>query len=196
MKWLDVHNLIGFVTLLWAFVVGATGVVNTLTMPALGYWQANGLPKFVARYQGQAVPERLGSLQRAVAAAQAHEPGMTVSFVAFPGGTVSMAHHYAVFMQGESPLTARLLTPVLVDALSGQVTASAPLPWYLKVLLVSQPLHFGDYGGLPLRILWALLDVATIVVLCSGLYLWLGKSRAEARPGGAGRRSEPEAVAS
>jgi uncharacterized iron-regulated membrane protein len=47
------------------------------------------------------------------------------------------------------------------------------LPWYLTALLVSQPLHFGDYGGLPMQILWALLDIATMVVLGSGLYLWL-----------------------
>jgi uncharacterized iron-regulated membrane protein len=40
---------------------------------------------------------------------------------------------------------------------------------------VSQPLHFGDYGGMPMKILWALLDMATIVVLGSGLYLWLRK---------------------
>jgi len=34
-------------------------------------------------------------------------------------------------------------------------------------------LHFGDYGGLPLKIIWALLDLVTITVLGSGLYLWL-----------------------
>ena len=35
-----------------------------------------------------------------------------------------------------------------------------------------QPLHFGDYGGLPLKVIWAALDMLTIVVLGSGLYLW------------------------
>jgi len=40
---------------------------------------------------------------------------------------------------------------------------------------VSQPLHFGDYGGLPLKIVWALLDLIAIVVLGSGVYLWLGR---------------------
>jgi uncharacterized iron-regulated membrane protein len=43
----------------------------------------------------------------------------------------------------------------------------------VTTLLVSQPLHFGDYGGLPMKILWALLDLITIIVLASGLYLWL-----------------------
>jgi uncharacterized iron-regulated membrane protein len=51
------------------------------------------------------------------------------------------------------------------------------LPWYMTTLLVSQPLHFGDYGGMPLKIIWALLDVVTIIVLGSGLYLWLARRR-------------------
>ena len=32
-KWLDLHNLLGIVTLVWAFVVGATGVINTWAEP-------------------------------------------------------------------------------------------------------------------------------------------------------------------
>ena len=43
---------------------------------------------------------------------------------------------------------------------------------------MSQPLHFGDYGGMPMQILWALLDIATIIVLGSGLYLWLKRGNA------------------
>jgi uncharacterized iron-regulated membrane protein len=45
----------------------------------------------------------------------------------------------------------------------------------MKALLLSQPLHFGDYGGVPMQWMWAVLDVVTIIVLGSGLYLWLGK---------------------
>ena len=44
---------------------------------------------------------------------------------------------------------------------------------FLPETVFSQPLHFGDYGGLPLKIIWALFDVAAIVILGSGLYLWL-----------------------
>jgi uncharacterized iron-regulated membrane protein len=45
----------------------------------------------------------------------------------------------------------------------------------VKTLFVSQPLHFGDYGGLPLKIVWALLDILSIVILGSGVYLWVKK---------------------
>lgn len=96
-----------------------------------------------------------------------------MSFVAFPGTAFSSPHHYTVFMRGNTPLTSRLVKPVLMDASNASMTASVELPWYLTALLVSQPLHFGDYGGMPMQILWALLDIATIVVLGSGLYLWL-----------------------
>ena len=51
----------------------------------------------------------------------------------------------------------------------------------MQTLLLSQPLHFGDYGGMPLKVIWALLDIITIVVLISGLYLWLGRRTSAAR---------------
>ena len=51
------------------------------------------------------------------------------------------------------------------------------MPWYAKALALSQPLHFGDYGALPLKLLWAILTIFTMIILGSGLYLWLGKRR-------------------
>jgi uncharacterized iron-regulated membrane protein len=51
------------------------------------------------------------------------------------------------------------------------------MPWYVTTLFISQPLHFGDYGGMPLKILWALLDVLSIFVLGTGVYLWLRRRK-------------------
>ncbi len=61
--------------------------------------------------------------------------------------------------------------------MTGEVTDRCELPWYVSGLLLSQPLHFGDYGGLPVKVLWAILDLLTIAALSSGLYLWLKKRR-------------------
>ncbi len=119
-----------------------------------------------------AVNER-GSVQRSMDAAMQKAPGTKLSFIAFPGTSFSSPHHTTFFLRGNEPFTSKLFQPVLVDAKTAQVTASPKLPWYLWALLVSQPLHFGDYGGMPMQIIWALLDIATIIVLGSGLYLWL-----------------------
>lgn len=179
LKWLDYHNLLGIVTLAWASVVGLTGVINTLSQPIIQVWQATQLAEMTAPYRAlpPVDPRNLTSIHAAVETAKAAAPGMRPQFVAFPGGYFSSKHHYAVFMQGDTPLTKKLLTPALVDAQTGELTAMRELPWYAQTLLLSQPLHFGDYGGLPLKILWAVLDVITIIVLGSGLYLWLGRRR-------------------
>ena len=174
-KWLDLHNLLGIVTLTWALVVGATGMINTWADLLVKYWQFDQLGAIVAPYKGQPPVTQPGSLERAVAAARAAEPHMKLGFVAFPGTTFSSPHHYAVFLRGTEPISSRLVKPVLVDAQSGRVTDRVDLPWYLTALLISQPLHFGDYGGMPMQILWAVLDIITIIVLGSGLYLWLAK---------------------
>ncbi len=174
-KWLDLHNLLGIVTLVWALVVGSTGVINTWADLLIKYWQYDQLNSLLAPYKGQpTVPEaERGSVQRSMEVALAQAPGTRLSFVAFPGTAFSSPHHTTFFLRGDTPLTSRLLQPVLVDARSTEFTAAPALPWYLTALLVSQPLHFGDYGGMPMKVLWALLDIATLIVLGSGLYLWL-----------------------
>lgn len=178
-KWLDYHNLIGIVALAWMTVVGLTGVINAFVTPITATWKANELAEMTRTYAARTPlpPSRYGSLDRAMAAARAVLPGVKPQFIAFPGGAFSSGHHYAVYFQGNTPLTERLLSVALIDAETGAVTDARPMPWYFKALLLSQPLHFGDYGGWPLKLLWAVLDLFAIVVLGSGLYLWLERRR-------------------
>jgi len=192
LKWLDLHNLLGIVTLVWLTVVGATGAINTTADLVLRYWKADQLAEMVAPYrnrQGVATP---GSIDAALATGLHHAPSMTPSFIAYPGTAFSSSHHFAIFFRGNRAWTTRLLKPVLIDAVSAELTDTRDMPWYVQTLLLSQPLHFGDYGGMPLKILWAILDLVTIVVLSSGLYLWLSRRRtpleervAEVEAGGA-----------
>jgi uncharacterized iron-regulated membrane protein len=183
-RWLDLHNLLGVVTVVWALTVGFTGVINTWADLIFKLWQNDQLVAMTQAYKDRGMPAEATSVDQAVAAARDVMPGMKPSFVAFPGNPFSSKSHYAVFMRGETPLTSRLLRPALVEAETGKLTDSRELPLYTKALLVSQPLHFGDYGGMPLKIIWAVLDIATIVVLVTGLYLWVVRIRCRraARP--------------
>lgn len=173
LKWLDLHNLLGIVVLVWTMVVGLTGIINTLSDVMLVAWQNGQLAEMIAPYKNAAPLKSLGSAEEAVRVAEDAAPHMESSFIAFPGTKFTSQHHYAVFMKGNTPLTSRLLMPALVDAENGKLTDMREMPWYVQTLFLSQPLHFGDYGGLPLKIIWAFLDIATIVVLGSGIYLWL-----------------------
>ena len=125
--------------------------------------------------------DTIGARDRLLDIANEVAPDMQPDFIAFPGTRFSSEHHYAVFMKGSTHLTSHLLTPVLIDASTLHVTAVAERPWYMDAMGMSQPLHFGDYGGMPMKILWATLDVLTIIVLGSGVYLWLVR-RKTAKP--------------
>jgi uncharacterized iron-regulated membrane protein len=176
-QWLDLHNLLGMATLVWVLVVGVTGVINTLALPIVGLWQNGQLAEMTAPYKDAPPLKSLGSLHAALATARAAAPELEPVFVAFPGTLFSSQHHYAVFMRGTTPVTSKLLKPALIDAQTGQLTDMRDMPLYVRTLLISQPLHFGDYGRLPLKIVWALLDVIAILVLGSGVYLWWGRRR-------------------
>ncbi|RYE16625.1 MAG: PepSY domain-containing protein, partial [Sphingobacteriales bacterium] len=178
LKWLDMHNMLGIVTLTWATVVGLTGVINTLSDVVLYAWQQGQLNEMTAPYKNAApLTGKLSSIDNAVTLVQQKEPGMELYILAFPGTVFSSKHHYSIFMRGNTPLTERLLKPALIDAKTGELTDMRSMPFFVNALFISQPLHFGDYGGMPLKVIWAIFDIATIVVLGSGLYLWFARSR-------------------
>lgn len=180
LRWLDLHNFLGIVATAWLVVVSLSGIINTLTIPLLGLWQRTELASMTAEWCGQPLVTDPSSAQAALETARAAVPQMETAFLGFPGGIFSTPHHYMVFMRGDSALTSRLLKPVMIDAATGKLTDSRSLPWYLTAILIGKPLHFGDYGGWPLKVIWTVLDLVTIAVLVSGLYLWLFRRRAPA----------------
>lgn len=179
LKWLDLHNLLGAVALAWMLVVGLTGIVNELSTPLFALWQRTDVQAMLRPWQGQPPPStsELTSPDAAFRTAREALPGMQVISLVYPGARFGTPYHYLLWAKGGTPLTSRLFSPVLVDARTGELAAVVQMPWYLRALELSRPLHFGDYGGMPLKIIWALLDLVTIVVLGSGLYLWIGRRR-------------------
>ena len=183
-RWLDLHNLLGIVTVAWAGVIGITGVMNELTGPLYARYMATDVARLTAPWAGQAPlarDARLASVDGTMARVARAFPDRRATFVAWPGNPYGAPHHYFVWTQGTSAIGAHINTPVLVEARSGRVVAAAPMPWTLSAIELSRPFHFGDYGGLPLKLLWALFDLATIVVLASGLYLWAVRRPRRAR---------------
>jgi uncharacterized iron-regulated membrane protein len=175
LKWLDLHNLLGIATTIWLLVVGLTGVFNDLSTPLFGLWQITDVKTMLDSYKGKTTPKtaELSELQGAFEVAQKALPGMEVVSIVYPGNMYGSPYHYLFWAKGNTALTSRLFSPVLVDARSGKLAAVLEMPFYLRALEVSRPLHFGDYGGTPLKIIWALFDLAAIVVLISGVYLWI-----------------------
>jgi uncharacterized iron-regulated membrane protein len=169
---LDRHNLVGVVLVGWLLIVGFTGMVNTWGPYVIATWQADQVSSLAAPFAARPIPKHTVPIDKVVQAAQSARPDMTLAFLAPPGTIFTTRRHYAVFMRGDSTLTSRLITPVFVDAVTGKVSAAMELPGYAQAALLAEPLHFGDYGGLILKLLWAAMDLLTIFVAVSGIALW------------------------
>jgi len=178
MRRLDLHNLIGIATMIWLLVVGATGAINTLHDIVAAQVRTEIIR--MARSHSGPPPAKRTSVDAAIATGRKALPGGSLISFFFPGAGFATPHHYAVFARGDRPITSKLFYAALVDAETGELADVFEMPWYAKALLLSQPLHFGDYGGLPLKIIWALFDVAAIVVLISGVYLWFSRRTSNA----------------
>ena len=181
LKWLDYHNFLGIVAVAWLLVVGLTGVINTLEEPIIETWKSQELADLIASNEDEAASDSRASLDAAVNAAIEEAPDMELQFVAFPGSGFSTEAHYAVFLHGRTPVSEHVIAPVLIHAGTGEVAGLREMPWYAKALSLSRPLHFGDYGGLLLKLVWALLDLLTIFLLVTGVYLWLARGNRRMR---------------
>lgn len=181
LKWLDYHNFLGIVAVAWLLVVGLTGVINTLEEPIIETWKSQELADLIASNEGVSASASRASLDAAVNAAIKEAPDMELQFVAFPGSGFSTKAHYAVFLHGRTPVSEHVIAPVLIHAGTGDVAGLREMPWYAKALSLSRPLHFGDYGGLLLKLVWAVLDLLTIFLLVTGVYLWLARGNRRMR---------------
>jgi len=174
---LDLHNLVGICTLGWLLMVTGTGVILSLSQPLLAIYQARDLAAMTADYKDLPPPEEVVPLERAASAARSAWPDHEVQFAIFPGTPYSGEHHYTFFMGAGEGLDSHVLKLALINASDASITVAREAPFYIKAFFISGPLHFGDYAGLPLRIIWALFTILTLVLCVTGIYLTIARLR-------------------
>lgn len=173
---LDLHNLIGVAVLGWLMTVVTTGICLGAGSVALLLWQSTELRAMAGSAKPQAHPQVL--VDRAAQAAQQAEPERRLQFAIYPGTDFSSPSHFAFLMYGRGRIDSRLFNIVLVDAGTGLVTAKRALPFYLKAIALAGPLHFGNYGGLPLKVFWLASTWSALFITVNGAWLWRMRRRA------------------
>ncbi|MGU3538048.1 PepSY-associated TM helix domain-containing protein [Methylobacterium sp. A54F] len=178
----DLHNLIGVATFGWTVLVSVTGIALALGGVALMAWQATELRRLTAAYV--ATERTVGegatpaaSLDAIRGAAEAARTGWRATLMIYPGTAFSTDQHFTVLLTGPTGLQKRVFEIALVDARTAGVAEVAELPWYLTLVRLSQPLHFGDYGAWPLKVLWNLLAWAALFITGNGAWLWWTRAR-------------------
>ena len=172
----DLHKYLGIVCLSWGLIIGISGAFLGLSSTLIKLFQYQELQYLNQKYPTK--PEApWASLDQVLESAQEGIPEGTFEFLAFPDTQFSPPGHFLVLFHGSTPLTEKLVELVVVDAVTGELTDVRPLPWYLKVTLLSEPLHFGNYGGLGLKVLWLILNMASLTLPILGILIWRRKSK-------------------
>jgi uncharacterized iron-regulated membrane protein len=72
---------------------------------------------------------------------------------------------------------------VYLEPSSGKVLAisrEADLPFGARIFAAFSPIHYGEFGGLPIKVLWSLLGLVPSVLFVTGLLTWRRPSRRKA----------------
>lgn len=181
----DWHNRIGVWTLPFALAIALTGAVIGLGSVGFGVLanaytggdlEAAYAPVYGHEPEPDATPAPLPDVAAALNAVRARVPDSrtTYAIVHDPGTRGQhvqiIAAHPRRLIYGETytfDATGRWTGPVgLSDGSLGQQAAAS-----------TYNLHFGNYGGLPVELIYTLLGIGMCVVTATGVTLWLGKRR-------------------
>lgn len=179
----DIHKLLGAATFGWNLVVAATGFLLCFSTFLLQLFATTELAAMAKPYGDAPVVTDYSTIDRAIAGAEAAEAHRTWATVALPGSALSTPRHYGVLLKGDHGLEEHMFGLVVVDAVQPETVIPKEFPWYLKAVLVSEPLHFGNYGKLPLKIVWSLFTVVTLGLSVTGVWVFFvgrRKRKAEA----------------
>lgn len=198
LKWADTHKSLGLWGLPFHFVIALTGAVLgwvglALPLAALTAHEgdmaaaASALGGFQAEARG--IPAEMQPLSALLARAQVALPGLDPAVAVF--------RHYGdagatVEVMGDVPGRLVYYPSVSLAGATGKVMVvtdwSVATPGK-RIYAMVTPLHYGSYGGLGLKLLYALLGAGSCVLIVSGLRIWLS------RPGSNSRKQSMERLA-
>lgn len=170
-RFADLHKYIGISVFVWSLLIGLTGAFLAFNGTLLRLYQYTELRDLKSSLADTGPSEKWPSLQQVIASAQEAQPESHVDFIAFPDTQFSTPGHFMVLTKGQTQFTEHLSSLVVVDAATGRQASVRELPFYLKILMLSEPLHFGDYGGPILKIAWLILTILTSALPVSGLLI-------------------------
>ena len=164
----DLHKLIGIATLVFNLLMAGTGLLLTLGQFLVNVYSYTVISSLEPP---QSTDGPRVSVERILDVSSDALPG-TVRWIYFPG-QLQGEHHYAAIAYEAGYFFSRLPHVALIDAYSGKLSRVVDIPWFIEAVYVSQPLHFGDFGGLALRIVYSVLGLSSGTLAITGFILYL-----------------------
>lgn len=169
----ELHRFIGVWALVFNFITALTGVIILLTIVvgnAKSYNQPKPLPD---------PPTVEISLDQLMDKARETNAGFDPSYIRMPvkpDGKIILFGH----MDTDLPIHYEYSNYVTYDPHTGEESKSFFIkdqPFYMDILSVAYPLHFGDWGGVFIKILYCMFGFAPAILSITGFIIWRQRSK-------------------
>jgi uncharacterized iron-regulated membrane protein len=177
----DLHNAVGIYSVLFLFVLAATGVAVHFDNAIEDYLHKSAGTKKIGRNVASGAPggERIDA-DRAVEIALREMPGTRALSVSLPGNAKAS---YVVTVRFPEDLTPGGRSWVNVDQYSGAVVGeqnSRTVAMGSRAIIWNRAIHTGDVYGLPTKALMSVSSLMVVVQAVTGYLMWWRKLRAGA----------------
>ncbi|MEP2775612.1 MAG: PepSY-associated TM helix domain-containing protein [Luteolibacter sp.] len=177
----DLHKMCGVPISAFLILLGTTGALYN--WPSFGKIAAGKAdkPGFATSHRTHQAAKI--SLEKAVARARASIPDFSPSYVSFPRngdgrlrvfGSVPGQSFFGIFASS-----------VEIDAADGKILGTKDirnLPWQMKWRSFIRPLHYGNFGGIPVKIIYSLSSLCLVALSITGLGIRSSRMKRHPRP--------------
>lgn len=171
----DFHKAVGISSVAFNLLLGFTGAYWNLTHVVGELFEKEAeQPKMV----GRLYPASL-SLDALVRDAQRRLPSFHVGYISLPFAADGPITLWGA-VEPRSRLAAPYGTTVSYDAPTSRFTAiddQRKASVWTKIIYAFTPLHFGTFGGIAAKLIWAIGGLTPGVLATSGFFIWRSRNR-------------------
>jgi uncharacterized iron-regulated membrane protein len=183
----DLHKLVGVTSLGFNILIAVTG--STITLGNLGFrqWSVVELQKHIAALPPRpAVMPALPPIDLVFASAAKAQPQASIQSIIFPGG-VQSDRYYLCYQHGGGMLSRHLRAMTVVGVESPHTGEALAVPLWVQFVVLSTPLHFGNFAGIGIKIAYSLFGLTAGILAVTGASLsiisWVKRWRKRRRSG-------------
>lgn len=167
----DLHKFVGISSAAFNLLLGFTGAYWNLTH-VVGQWiqGAPPQPKIERRLYADSL-----SLDALARDAAVRLPGFRANFISLPSSPAALAVTLWGTIEPRGPLTGPYGSTLVYDPQTSAHKSTTDLrtaSLWTRIAATFGPLHFGTFGGLPVKILWCLGGLAPGILAVSGFAIW------------------------
>tara|TARA_Y100000768_G_scaffold388618_1_gene385645 strand:- start:1250 stop:2485 length:1236 start_codon:yes stop_codon:yes gene_type:complete len=159
-----IHSMVARKLLPWLSLVILTGIFLAANSILIGLFIAE-----ISSNKNSQV--EYSTIEQAVTSWRSDETlkKLKPSFIAYPGTEFAPSNGLLTLFEGDE-VSEKLI--VFNSSRKNDHYKILDLPWYLSAIILSEPLHFGNFGGYLLKIIWTCLALLAGYIPLSGLVIF------------------------